>query len=150
MKKFLFAILGCIFYYAMNAQITEQKQPWYHHTSIYQVYPRSFFDSNADGIGDIPGIIQKLDYIQSIGYDAIWFSPFYSSPQKDFGYDISDYENIAPEYGTMKDAEKLISEVHARGMKIVFDMVMNHTSNQHAWFKESSSSKSNAKADWYI
>lgn len=142
-------LLAC-FYVLFTNSMSAQYSPWYHHTSIYQVYPRSFFDSNADGIGDIPGIIEKLDYIQDMGYDAIWFSPFYSSPQRDFGYDISDYQNIAPEYGTMQDAEQLIREVHARGMKIIFDMVMNHTSDEHAWFKESSSSKNNPKADWYI
>ncbi|MCW5906296.1 MAG: alpha-amylase [Chitinophagales bacterium] len=146
MKKILVAFLYVLLGNSMSAQHT----PWYHNTSIYQIYPRSFFDSNADGIGDIPGIIEKLDYIRSMGYDAVWFSPFYSSPQRDFGYDISDYQNIAPEYGSMQDAEQLISEVHARGMKVIFDMVMNHTSDEHAWFKESSSSKNNAKADWYI
>ncbi len=108
--------------------------PWYHHTSIYQIYPRSFYDSNGDGIGDIQGIIQKLDYIKSIGYETIWCSPFFKSPQKDFGYDIADYCDIAPEYGTLADAQQLIDEVHKRGMKIVFDMVMNHTSDEHPWF----------------
>lgn len=130
--------------------MAQSQSPWYHHTSIYQVYPRSFFDSNGDGIGDIPGIIQKLDYIKDMGYEAIWFSPFYASPQRDFGYDISDYKNIAPEYGTLADAEQLIKEVHARGMKVIFDMVMNHTSDEHGWFKESASSKDNPRADWYI
>lgn len=129
--------------------MAQSQSPWYHHTSIYQVYPRSFYDSNGDGIGDIQGIIQKLDYIKDMGYEAIWFSPFYTSPQRDFGYDISDYKNIAPEYGTLADAEQLIKEVHARGMKVIFDMVMNHTSDEHSWFKESASSKNNPKADWY-
>ena len=124
--------------------------PWYHKTSIYQIYPRSFYDSNADGIGDIPGIIQKLDYIHQLGFETIWVSPFFSSPQADFGYDISDYTNIAPEYGTLKDALQLIEQVHERGMKIVFDMVLNHTSIEHPWFKESKSSRDNPKADWYI
>lgn len=149
MKKFLFVLVCFVFTEFAMAQQQAEKSPWYHHTSIYQVYPRSFFDSNGDGIGDIPGIIQKLDYIQGMGYGAVWFSPFYSSPQRDFGYDISDYKNIAPEYGTMADVEQLIKEVHARGMKIIFDMVMNHTSDEHAWFKESASSKDNPKADWY-
>ncbi len=108
--------------------------PWYHHTTIYQIYPRSFYDSNGDGIGDIQGIIQKLDYIQSIGYETIWCSPFFKSPQQDFGYDVSDYCDIAREYGTLADAQQLIDEVHKRGMKIVFDMVMNHTSVEHPWF----------------
>lgn len=109
--------------------------PWYHHTTIYQIYPRSFYDSNGDGIGDIQGIIQKLDYIQSTGYETIWCSPFFKSPQQDFGYDVSDYHDIAPEYGTLADAQQLIDEVHKREMKIVFDMVMNHTSIEHPWFQ---------------
>lgn len=110
--------------------------PWYHHTTIYQIYPRSFYDSNGDGIGDIQGIIQQLDYIKSLGFETIWCSPFFKSPQQDFGYDISDYCDIAPEYGTLEDAQQLIDEVHKRGMKIVFDMVMNHTSIEHPWFKK--------------
>lgn len=119
-------------------------------TTIYQIYPRSFYDSNGDGIGDLQGIIQKLDYIKELGFETIWISPFYCSPQADFGYDISDYYHIAPEYGTMQDAEQLIQEIHQRGMKVLFDMVMNHTSDQHHWFLESKSSKTNPKADWYI
>ncbi|MFN8413037.1 MAG: alpha-amylase family glycosyl hydrolase [Anaerolineales bacterium] len=126
------------------------KTPWYHKTSIYQIYPRSFYDSNNDGIGDLQGIIQKLDYIHNLGFESLWISPFFSSPQADFGYDVSNYTDIAPEYGTMEDATQLIEEAHKRGMKIVFDMVMNHTSIEHGWFKESRSSKNNAKADWYI
>ena len=124
--------------------------PWYHKTTIYQIYPRSFYDSNGDGIGDIPGIIQKLDYIRDLGFETLWISPFFSSPQADFGYDISNYTDIAPEYGTMDDALALIEQVHTRRMKIVFDMVMNHTSIEHPWFKESKSSRDNPKADWYI
>jgi oligo-1,6-glucosidase/alpha-glucosidase len=124
--------------------------PWVYKTSIYQIYPRSFYDSNNDGIGDLQGIIQKLDYIHELGFETLWISPFFSSPQADFGYDISNYTDIAPEYGTMDDALQLIDEVHKRGMKIVFDMVMNHTSDQHEWFKESRSSQDNPKADWYI
>ena len=124
--------------------------PWYHKTTIYQIYPRSFYDSNSDGIGDLQGIIQKLDYIRELGFETIWTSPFFSSPQSDFGYDISDYTDIAPEYGTMNDALQLIEEVHKRGMRIVLDMVMNHTSEEHPWFKESRSSRDNPKADWYI
>jgi oligo-1,6-glucosidase/alpha-glucosidase len=124
--------------------------PWYHKTAIYQIYPRSFYDSNGDGIGDLQGIIQKLDYIKQLGFETIWVSPFFSSPQADTGYDISDYTDVAPEYGTMHDALQLIEEVHKRGMRIVFDMVMNHTSIEHGWFKESRSSLDNPKADWYI
>jgi alpha-glucosidase len=124
--------------------------PWYHKTSIYQIYPRSFYDSNNDGIGDLQGILQKLDYLHELGFETLWVSPFFSSPQADFGYDISNYTDIAPEYGIMDDAIQLIDEVHKRGMKIIFDMVMNHTSDQHAWFLESRSSRDNPKADWYI
>jgi glycosidase len=124
--------------------------PWYHKTTIYQIYPRSFYDSNTDGIGDLQGIIEKLDYVQRLGFETIWVSPFFSSPQADFGYDISDYTDIAPEYGTMADVTRLIEEVHRREMRIVFDMVMNHTSIEHPWFKESRSSRSNTKANWYI
>ncbi len=126
------------------------KLPWYHTTTIYQVYPRSFYDTNADGVGDIQGIIQKLDYIQSVGFETIWSSPFFSSANVDFGYDITDYTDIDPGAGNMDDAMQLIEEVHKRGMKLVLDMVMNHTSMEHPWFKESSSSRTNPKADWYI
>ncbi|HRI28004.1 MAG TPA: alpha-glucosidase [Chitinophagales bacterium] len=123
---------------------------WYHNTVIYQIYPRSFADSNHDGIGDLQGIIGKLDYLQSLGVETLWISPFYQSPQQDFGYDISNYCAISPEYGTMTDAEQLINEVHKRGMYVVFDMVMNHTSDQHQWFLESKQSPNNLKSDWYI
>ncbi|SEL22924.1 glycoside hydrolase family 13 protein [Nitrosovibrio tenuis] len=123
---------------------------WWKKTTVYQIYPRSFFDSNDDGVGDIPGIIEKLDYLEDLGYETIWISPFTQSPQRDFGYDISDYFSISPEYGDMALFEKLVREVHARRMKLVFDLVLNHTSNEHPWFKESASSRDNPKADWYI
>jgi alpha-glucosidase len=145
----LYLIFALTFSSVLSA-IAQSHEPWYHSTTIYQIYPRSYYDSDGDGIGDLPGIIQKLDYIKSLGYETVWLSPFYKGPQADFGYDISDYEDIAPEYGTLADAQKLIDETHKRGMKIVFDMVMNHTSDQHPWFKESMSSKTNPKADWYI
>ena len=122
---------------------------WYHKTTIYQIYPRSFYDSNGDGIGDLRGIIQKLDYIQGLGFETIWISPFFASPQADFGYDISGYTDIAPEYGSLEDAIELIEEIHGRGMKIIFDMVMNHTSSEHLWFRESRASRDNPRADWY-
>lgn len=124
--------------------------PWYHSTTIYQIYPRSFYDSNGDGVGDLQGIINKLDYIKQTGFETIWISPFYLSPQADHGYDVKDYTQIEPEYGTMQLAEQLIAEVHQRDMKILFDMVLNHTSEEHAWFQESKCSRDNTKADWYV
>jgi len=124
--------------------------PWWKRTTVYQIYPRSFADSNGDGIGDLRGIIAKLDYLRALGVETLWLSPFYDSPQADFGYDIRDYFDVAPEYGTLEDARRLIDEVHARGMKIVFDMVLNHTSDQHPWFVESRSSRDNPRHDWYI
>lgn len=123
---------------------------WWHGTSIYQVYPRSFADSNGDGIGDLRGVIDKLDYIKSLGVETVWVSPFFSGPQRDFGYDITNYTDVAPEYGTVADAEELIAEAHERGLKVMFDLVLNHTSDEHPWFVESASSRSNPKSDWYI
>ncbi|GGY61162.1 alpha-glucosidase [Cellvibrio zantedeschiae] len=127
-----------------------QQNPWWRGAVIYQVYPRSMMDSNNDGIGDIPGIISKLDYIASLGVDAIWISPFFKSPMKDFGYDISDYRAIDPIFGTLADFDELIVQAHARNIKIIIDQVLNHTSDQHAWFEESRESKDNPKADWYV
>lgn len=124
--------------------------PWWKGAVIYQVYPRSLMDSNADGIGDLPGIIQKLDYIASLGVDAIWISPFFKSPMKDFGYDISDYRSVDPIFGDLADLDQLIEEAHSRTIKIIIDQVLSHTSDQHAWFQESRESKSNSKADWYV
>lgn len=118
--------------------------------SIYQIYPRSFKDTNGDGIGDLPGITQQLDYIKSLGVDAIWICPFYPSPMVDFGYDVSDYQNIDPQFGTMADFDQLMTQAHQRGIKVVLDMVFNHTSDQHPWFKEAQSSKDSPKRNWYI
>lgn len=123
---------------------------WWQKTTIYQIYPRSFKDSNDDGIGDIRGIISKLDYIKDVGFETIWISPFFSSPQQDWGYDVSDYLSVSPEYGELSDVEELIREIHARGMRVLFDLVLNHTSIQHPWFQESRSSITNPKRDWYI
>lgn len=117
---------------------------------MYQIYPRSFKDTTGNGIGDIPGIISKLDYLRNLGVETIWLSPFFSSPQADHGYDVSDYRNIASEFGTMNDCERLIQETHNREMYVVFDLVLNHTSEKHPWFIESRSSKDNPKRDWYI
>lgn len=123
---------------------------WWKESVIYQIYPRSFCDSNGDGIGDLPGITGKLDYIKELGVNVIWLSPVYRSPNDDNGYDISDYQAIMDEFGTMADFDKLLSEAHARGLKIVMDLVVNHTSDEHAWFVESRKSRDNAKRDFYI
>ncbi len=125
-------------------------EPWWKQTTVYQIYPRSFADSNGDGIGDLRGVIGKLDYLQELGVETLWLSPFFESPQADFGYDVSDYYAISPEYGTLDDCRALIDAVHARGMKIVFDMVLNHTSEQHPWFIDSRSSRASARRDFYI
>lgn len=123
---------------------------WWHDSVIYQIYPRSFQDTNGDGIGDIPGIIKRLDYLKKLGIDAIWLSPVYKSPNEDNGYDISDYENIMDEFGTMADMDKLIAEADKRGIKIIMDLVVNHTSSEHPWFIESRKSKDNSYRDYYI
>jgi oligo-1,6-glucosidase/alpha-glucosidase len=123
---------------------------WWKRTTVYQIYPRSFADSDGDGIGDLRGVIARLDYLAKLGVETLWLSPFYDSPQADFGYDIRDHFNVAPEYGTLEDTRRLIDEVHARGMKIVFDMVLNHTSDQHPWFLASRSSREGPLRDWYI
>ncbi|MHA1641173.1 MAG: glycoside hydrolase family 13 protein [Promethearchaeota archaeon] len=128
----------------------DEKHEWWEKTVVYQIYPRSFKDNNGDGIGDLKGIIEKLDYVQELGVETVWFSPFFKSPQRDHGYDITDFYDIAPEYGDMNDFNTLIKEMHDRGMKIVLDMVLNHTSVDHPWFIESASSKDNPKRDWYI
>ncbi|MDG0842506.1 alpha-glucosidase [Staphylococcus equorum] len=123
---------------------------WWKEAVAYQVYPRSFNDSNNDGIGDLQGVIEKLDYIQGLGIDIIWLSPMYKSPNDDNGYDISDYQDIMDEFGTMADFDQLLDGVHQRGMKLILDLVVNHTSDEHPWFIESKSSKDNPKRDWYI
>ena len=123
---------------------------WWRDGVVYQIYPRSFADSNGDGVGDLPGIMSKLDYLQWLGVDAIWLSPIYPSPMADFGYDVSNYHDIDPVFGSLADFDRLISEAHARGIRVVLDMVMNHTSDQHPWFVDSRSSRDNPKRDWYI
>jgi alpha-glucosidase len=123
---------------------------WWQTGVIYQIYPRSFQDSNNDGVGDIQGIIQRLDYLKWLGVKIIWISPIYPSPMADFGYDISDYTNVDPIFGTLSDFDELLKEVHARDMKLIMDLVPNHTSNMHPWFLESRSSKDNPKRDWYL
>ncbi len=124
--------------------------PWWRQAVFYEIYPRSFADTNGDGIGDLNGITAHLDHLKDLGIDAIWITPCFPSPQVDFGYDVSDYKNIAPEYGNMEDFERLQSEAKKRGIRIILDYVINHTSDRHEWFKESASSRDNPKRDWYI
>lgn len=127
-----------------------EEHPWWQHAVFYEIYPRSFADSNNDGIGDLNGIASKLDYLKELGVDAIWISPCFPSPQVDFGYDVSDYENIDPMYGTLSDFDRLEDEAGQRGIHIILDFVMNHTSDQHRWFLDSRSSRTSAHRDWYI
>ncbi|WP_163538764.1 alpha-glucosidase [Gracilibacillus sp. YIM 98692] len=126
------------------------RRVWWKEAVAYQIYPRSFYDSNGDGIGDLQGVIQKLDYVKGLGIDVIWICPVYDSPNDDNGYDISNYKGIMSEFGTMSDLDQLLEEVHQRGMKLIMDLVINHTSDEHPWFIESKSSKNNAYRDFYI
>ncbi len=132
------------------SQPAEQPAPWWREAIIYQVYPRSFLDSNGDGIGDLPGITAKLDYIAALGVDIVWISPFFKSPMKDFGYDVSDYCDVDPLFGTLADFDGLIARAHSLGLKIMIDQVMSHTAEAHPWFAESRQSRNNLKADWYV
>ena len=126
------------------------EKKWWKECVVYQIYPRSFKDSNGDGIGDLKGIIEKLDYLNYLGIDVIWLSPVYKSPNDDNGYDISDYQNIMDEFGTMKDFDELLRECHKRNIKIMMDLVVNHTSDEHSWFMESKKSKDNEYRDYYV
>ena len=123
---------------------------WWRGGVIYQVYPRSYQDSNGDGVGDLTGLTQRLPYIESLGVDAVWISPFFKSPMKDFGYDVSDYCAIDPMFGTMGDFDALLTEAHNLGLRIMIDLVLSHTSDQHTWFKESRTDHTNPKNDWYV
>jgi alpha-glucosidase len=125
-------------------------QNWWEEAVVYQIYPRSYQDANGDGVGDLPGIIERLDYLAWLGITAIWISPCYPSPMADFGYDVSDYTGIHPLFGTLADMDRLIGEAHARHIKVILDFVPNHSSHQHPWFLESRSSRDNPKRDWYI
>ena len=136
----------------LNVRLNED---WWKSAVFYQIYPRSFYDSNNDGIGDLKGVTKKLDHLNDgngggLGIDAIWFSPFFTSPQADFGYDVSDYCNIDEDYGTLEDFDNLVAEAHKRNIKVVLDLVLNHSSDQHEWFKESRTDSTNPKADWYV
>jgi alpha-glucosidase len=126
------------------------QHPWWREAIIYQVYPRSYLDTNGDGVGDLPGITSKLDYIASLGVDIVWLSPFFKSPMKDFGYDISDYCDVDPLFGTLDDFDKLIAKAHSLGLKIMIDQVLSHTAETHPWFVESRKSRDNPKAGWYV
>ncbi|RYE88888.1 MAG: hypothetical protein EOO75_12775, partial [Myxococcales bacterium] len=123
---------------------------WYRHAVFYEVYVRSFQDSNGDGIGDLPGLTSRLDYLQGLGVNALWLMPIMPTPFADSGYDVSDYNGINPDYGTLADFDNLLAEAHRRGMRVIMDLVLNHTSDQHAWFQESRSSRDNPKADWFV
>jgi alpha-glucosidase len=124
--------------------------PWWRGAVIYQIYPRSFFDTNADGTGDLKGITAKLEYVASLGVDGVWLSPFFPSPMKDFGYDISDYRSVEPTFGTLADFDKLLRRAHSLGLKVIIDQVYSHSSNEHPWFIESAASRVGPKADWYV
>ncbi|HEX4007656.1 MAG TPA: alpha-glucosidase [Acidobacteriaceae bacterium] len=162
MKVPVRAFLSALLALACSATLAAQRHPasvrasasenpnWWKNAVIYEIYPRSFQDSNGDGIGDLNGITSRLDYLKSLGVDAIWLTPIYPSPQVDFGYDISDYTNIDSQYGTLADFDRLTAEAHKRNIGIIMDLVLNHTSDQHPWFKESASSRTNSKADWYM
>jgi alpha-glucosidase len=129
---------------------TVPAQPWWKGAAIYQIYPRSFADSNGDGIGDLPGITARLDYVASLGVDAIWLSPFFTSPMRDFGYDVADYRDVDPVFGTLADFDALLERAHGLGLKVIIDQVYSHCSDQHPWFRESRSTRDNSKADWYV
>ncbi|MFC6646501.1 alpha-glucosidase [Granulicella cerasi] len=135
---------------AMHAQTTPAKDPWWKHAAIYEIYPRSFGDTNGDGLGDLNGITAHMGYLNQLGVDTIWIAPMYPSPQVDFGYDISDYVAVAPEYGTMADFDEMMASARQHHIRVVLDFVLNHTSDKHKWFLESASSRTNPKADWYV
>lgn len=126
------------------------QQPWWKKAVVYQIYPKSFNDTTGNGIGDLNGVIEKLDYLKELSVDVIWLTPVYDSPQYDNGYDIRDYYSIYKDYGTMEDFERLLDEAHNRGIKVVMDLVVNHTSVEHQWFKDAASSKDSPYRDFYI
>ncbi|HEY5106101.1 MAG TPA: alpha-amylase family glycosyl hydrolase [Caulobacteraceae bacterium] len=130
--------------------MTRSDVEWWRGAVIYQIYPRSFADANGDGVGDLKGIIEKLDYVARLGVDAIWLSPFFTSPMKDFGYDVADYRDVDPLFGTLADFDALLARAHTLGLKVIIDQVWSHTSDRHPWFLESAGSPDNAKADWYV
>lgn len=156
MKKILQIILAFSILSACNGTVDELQKPnqplkkdWWKDLVIYQIYPRSFKDTNGDGVGDLKGIIEKLDYVKSLGVDAVWLNPIYSSPNDDNGYDVSDYRNIMADFGTMADFDLMLSEMHKRGIKLIMDMVVNHSSDEHEWFKQARSSRTSPYRDYY-
>ena len=124
--------------------------PWWQTAVFYQIYPRSFLDTDGDGVGDLEGIRRRLDHLVWLGVDAVWISPFFRSPMKDYGYDVSDYCDVDPLFGTLADFDRLLAEAHARGLRVIIDWVPNHTSDQHPWFREARASRSSRKRDWYV
>ena len=124
--------------------------PWWRGASIYQIYPRSFLDSNGDGVGDLRGCIDGLDHLASLGVDAVWLSPFFKSPMDDFGYDVADYLEVDPLFGSLRDFDELVAKAHRLNLKVIIDQVYSHTSDQHSWFAESRIDHSNPRADWYV
>ncbi|MFP5435655.1 MAG: alpha-amylase family glycosyl hydrolase, partial [Alphaproteobacteria bacterium] len=134
----------------MTAASPQTDQPWWKGAVIYQIYPRSFQDSNHDGVGDLNGITQRLEHVAKLGVDAIWISPFFTSPMRDFGYDIADYCGVDPVFGTLADFDALIARAHALGLKVTIDQVYAHSSDLHDWFVQSRADRTNAKADWYV
>lgn len=137
-------------HYAVKGPATAAKHAWWQSAVVYQIYPRSFSDSDGDGIGDLPGVIQRLPYLADLGVDAVWLSPFFESPMADNGYDISDHRRVDPVFGTDQDADALIAAAHQHGLRVLLDIVLGHTSDHHAWFKDSSSSRDATKRDWYV
>ena len=123
---------------------------WWRGAVLYQIYPRSFQDTNGDGIGDLKGIVQRLPHIAGLGIDAIWISPFFASPMLDFGYDVSNYRDVDPMFGTLADFKAVVAKSHQLGLKVIIDLVLSHTSDQHQWFKDSRQSRDNRHADWYV
>ena len=130
--------------------MTNKRTNWYKNAVVYQIYPRSFCDGNNDGLGDIPGIISKLDYLEQLGVNCVWLSPIYDSPQKDNGYDIANYRDIYPPFGTLDDFKLMLSGMHERGIKLIMDLVVNHTSDQHPWFQAAIKDKNSPYRDYYI
>ncbi len=153
-RSLLFSLLALLLaaapVFAQNPPVDAAGHQWWQNAVFYEIYPRSFADSNNDGIGDLKGITSKLNYLKNLGVDAIWITPCYPSPQVDFGYDVSDYENIDPMYGTLQDFDRMEKDAKQKGIRIIMDFVMNHTSDQHPWFVDSRSSRTSAHRDWYI